>query len=276
MEFTTTNIDRRQCRRVVPMEVLVLGCPRTGTSSMREALGILGYSGVYHHAECITGNPRDCEMWEEAFQAKFEGKGSFGKEKWDQLLGHCMAVADLPCVAFAAELMEAYPDAKVILTNRSPESWHRSVLTTVWPLTNFFHLSRSPLALAFRYLVPHPRFFRVMDLETKYFLGPDIPINGQEKFLEQNEYVRSLARDGNRDFLEFECQEGWRPLCEFLRKDIPSEPFPKINDAESMLKKMDLVKSKLKKKFFQRMVQALGILGGVTTVWFFLLPQIWG
>ena len=31
--------------------------------------------------------PRDCSMWLEAFQAKYDGVGKFGKEQWDQLLG---------------------------------------------------------------------------------------------------------------------------------------------------------------------------------------------
>ena len=31
--------------------------------------------------------PRDCSMWLEAFQAKYDGVGTFEKEQWDQLLG---------------------------------------------------------------------------------------------------------------------------------------------------------------------------------------------
>ena len=31
--------------------------------------------------------PRDCTMWIEAFQAKYDGVGKFDKEQWDQLLG---------------------------------------------------------------------------------------------------------------------------------------------------------------------------------------------
>jgi len=29
-------------------------------------------------------------MWLEALRAKYDGVGTFGVEKWDQLLGHCM------------------------------------------------------------------------------------------------------------------------------------------------------------------------------------------
>ncbi len=40
------------------------------------------------------------------------------------LLGHCQAVCDVPAACFATELMEAYPDAKVILTNRDIDAWY--------------------------------------------------------------------------------------------------------------------------------------------------------
>lgn len=58
-----TNIDRRQCKRVVPMKDLALALPRTGTSSVRQALLDLGYDDVYHYASVLDEDPRDAEMW---------------------------------------------------------------------------------------------------------------------------------------------------------------------------------------------------------------------
>ena len=88
------------------MKVLCLGRERTGTASkswinghaasllirvaIREALFQLGHSHVYHYASVLHENPRDSEMWQQAFSAKFEGHGTFGKKEWDQLLGYCM------------------------------------------------------------------------------------------------------------------------------------------------------------------------------------------
>ena len=34
------------------------------------------------------------------------------------------AVTDFPCCMFPEELLEAYPDAKVILTNRNVDKWY--------------------------------------------------------------------------------------------------------------------------------------------------------
>lgn len=107
--YHATKIDRRQCKRVVPMKVLVLGMSRTGTEckrsklysrssihltlifeAMRKALKILSYNDVYHGYAAAFENPKDCEMWLEAFRAKFDGIGKpYGREAFDKLLGHC-------------------------------------------------------------------------------------------------------------------------------------------------------------------------------------------
>jgi len=33
--------------------------------------------------------------------------------------------------------------------------------------------------------------------------------------------------------LEMQIQDGWEPLCKFLGKPIPDEPFPRANDADA-------------------------------------------
>jgi hypothetical protein len=136
--FTTyeTDINRRECRRVVPMKVLALGLGRTGTASLRTALQELGFRDCYHMMSASVENPPDCLMWSDALAAKYDGVGTFGREQWDQLFGHCQAVCDWPCVAFAKELIEAYPEAKIIITTRDVDSWHASTMKTVhWRAT---------------------------------------------------------------------------------------------------------------------------------------------
>lgn len=58
---------------------------------MRTALIQLGFVDCYHMASVVHENPKDAEMWAEAFDAKYAGKGKpYGREEWDKLLGHCM------------------------------------------------------------------------------------------------------------------------------------------------------------------------------------------
>lgn len=40
-------------------------------------------------ASLMFENLRDGELWMDAFNAKYEGVGTFEREDWDQLLGHC-------------------------------------------------------------------------------------------------------------------------------------------------------------------------------------------
>ncbi len=56
---------------------------------MRKALKDLGYIDTYH-MDSVFENPPDADMWQEAFAAKYHGKGKkFERKDWDQLLGHC-------------------------------------------------------------------------------------------------------------------------------------------------------------------------------------------
>ena len=43
--------------------------------------------------------------------------------------------------------------------------------------------------------------------------------------------IRGMLRDDPSRLLEWTAQDGWAPLCKFLKKPIPDEPFPHVNDA---------------------------------------------
>ena len=47
-------------------------------------------------------------------------------------------------------------------------------------------------------------------------------------FIMHNEHVRKTAPKHN--FLDFQPSDGWAPLCAFLGKEVPSGPFPHINE----------------------------------------------
>lgn len=46
--------------------------------------------------------------------------------------------------------------------------------------------------------------------------------------LTHNEHVRSVVP--RERLLEFQVQQGWEPLCRFLDKRVPKEPFPRVNE----------------------------------------------
>ena len=192
---------------------------------MRAAMKQLGYMDTYHMMNCSIENPPDALMWMDALTAKYEGEGKkFTREDWDQLLGNAQAVCDWPSIAFAKELIEAYPEAKVVLTNRDVHSWHASTMRTVyWRVTDheLRWLSNFDWAASMYY----PMLKKFFDT---FFKG-DFPNKGKDVFEHHYAEVRSLVP--KERLLEYKVSEGWEPLCNFLEEPVPkNSPFPNVND----------------------------------------------
>lgn len=248
-----TDIDRRKCHRVVPMRVLALGLGRTGTvckspaqkrdggtqplitpsthTALRHALRKLGFNDTYHMLSASTENPPDCLMWSDALAAKYDGAGApFTRREWDQLLGHCQAVSDWPAVAFAAELIHAYPEAKVILTTRDVDSWYTSALKTVhWRATEpeLRRLARHDWGASL-YQPMLAQFW------TRFFRG-NFEKHGKAVFRDYYDEVRRLVPPER--LLEYRVGEGWGRLCEFLEVEVPEEEFPHVNDSRGFVER---------------------------------------
>lgn len=229
-----TNIDRRHCTRTVPMRVLCLGPSRTGTVSLRQALVQLGYKDCYHFASVMQENPRDAELWIEAIDAKFNGIGEpYGKDQWDALLGHCQAITDSPCVFFYKELLAAYPDAKVILTERDDaDQWFRSHMSTTIQFTAQVMPKTWSEKFKAMFSPADPAQLRLLEAIVR-----DTPMylvlwhdyhNGTETskqwYRDYNAEIKRLVP--KERLLKFNVKEGWDPLCGFLDETVPHTPFP--------------------------------------------------
>ncbi len=69
----------------------------------------------------------------------------------------------------------------------------------------------------------------------------DFAANGHAFFKKHNQLVRGLGAVEGRRFLEWQPQQGWGPLCEFLGVDTPKEgtPFPRSDDWVEYKKKVE-------------------------------------
>lgn len=173
-------------------------------------------------------NPPDCLIWQDALAAKYNGNGRFGLEEWDALLGHCQAVCDWLAAAFAKELIEAYPAAKVVLTTRDVDSWHASAKRTCYWRTKdpeLRFLSKFDWASGLYY----PMLRRLWDC----FFSHDFEKNGKDVFRKHYQEVRDLVPPEN--LLEYQVGMGWEPLCKFLGHHVPPTPFPRLNDTEDFV-----------------------------------------
>jgi hypothetical protein len=205
---------------------------------MKAALQILGYDDVYHMTNTWT-SPRDVDMWVEAYDAKLKGTGkTFGRAGFDKLLGHCMAVTDAPAIDFGPELIEAYPDAKIILVDRDVESWYKSIE----PLIDAnFRLN----LLLFAWLDPFytGRLWKVarrnMALGYRASTASEAKANARQVF--KDHYVRIREAAPKERLLEYELGSGWEPLCKFLGKPVPDAEFPKLNESKLFVEMIDCV-----------------------------------
>ncbi|KIX01193.1 uncharacterized protein Z518_08918 [Rhinocladiella mackenziei CBS 650.93] len=218
-------VERRACKRVVPMQVLVLGLGRTGTESIRKALVHLGYDGTYHGYTAAVESPLDCVLWLEALAGKFDKtREQYDIDDWDNLLGNYQAVCDIPAVCFAEELIRTYPNAKVILSNRHVDIWHASVKTAL--LANMFNWWVALVDFLAWLTRSRHRFARRMFIKAFDSYFGDFEKNGKAVFEEHYSMVRRLCGEKH---LEYSVEEGWEPLCRFLGKEVPQIPFPNGN-----------------------------------------------
>ncbi|KAJ7891152.1 hypothetical protein B0H13DRAFT_1625970 [Mycena leptocephala] len=240
------------------MRVLVLGYPRTGTASMKKALEILGYGDV-HHMQSVDANPLEAEMWEEAINARFFGRGTpYGRAEWDQLLGHCEAVTDTPAAMFAEDLVAAYPDAKVILTNRDSDKWWTSLTQSIGAVAG----SRRYRLAAILDPQAFGRVAALAHLIRSVIIGPVVTKEGAKaRFVAHYQRVRDIVPKGR--LLEYEVSEGWDPLCTFLVKDVPEVEFPRTNDAKMLRKRYEAAIANIYWQFALRRVLPFFLLTGV-------------
>ena len=190
------------------MKVIGAGFGRTGTLTLKLALEQLGFGPCYHMIE-VFKNPRAPSWWVEAAD---------GKPDWPKIFAGYDACVDWPAATFYASLADAYPEAKVILTERDPEQWFRSTQATIFPLATPPDTD-APFDQMFRKVIG--RLFDQRMREHDHVI---------DVFLRHNaEVKRRIPPDR---LLIYEVAQGWEPLCRFLGVPVPSTPTPKTNTTE--------------------------------------------
>ena len=114
------------------MKLIGAGLPRTATTTQMIALEMLGLP-CYHMRDMMADLSKSVPQWRQAF----EGNGP-----WDELFEGKESIVDWPGSYHWRELMDVYPDAKVLLSVRSAESWVESMHNTIaaiWFGDNLMH-----------------------------------------------------------------------------------------------------------------------------------------
>jgi hypothetical protein len=208
------------------LRVIGAGMHRTGSMSVKAALERLGFGPCYHGLEALRRST-DGGHWLAAYEAG-------GEFDWPVIFEGYRATLDWPTIHFWEQLASAYPDAKVLLTDRDPESWWPSHVEMFrrgadfageltdeqrqWAQESGFARMQTALAT----IVPATFDGRLSD-----------KAHCLRVFEQHYERVRRTV-PGDR-LLVYRVQEGWQPLCRFLGVDVPDEPFPRVNVGDNLL-----------------------------------------
>lgn len=194
-----------------------------------------------------------------------DGDCDISAAEFDELLGHSVAVTDAAASCFAAEMIEAYPDAKVILNLRDLDKWHASAVNNLcgevnenrllWVLSWFDRDLFWMWSIYERYLWYF--LFRCTDGTLRSGMGT----NGKWIYKEHCAMVRGLVPPER--LLTWRVEDGWEPLCEFLGKEVPKEEFPKTNNAAGYQGRLDDIMNKNGKRAMINLGITLAVVVGL-------------
>lgn len=191
------------------LKVIGTGFGRTGTTSLKAALETVGFGPCYHMTE-VFAHPAHIPLWHEAAQA--------GAGDWETVFDGFQASVDWPGAAFWRELVAAYPDAKVIHSERPEADWYRSFAGTI----------QTPLTAPSPGTPPGWSEMVANVVNGRVFGGRgDDEAACLAAYRAHNAAVRAEVPAGR--LLVFDPAEGWGPLCAFLGIAEPGEAFPHRN-----------------------------------------------
>ncbi len=190
-------------------KVFGLGLSKTATSSLSEALNFLGVKTIHYPYDETTYNELRSGNYKLSLMNEWQG------------------AVDIPIAPFYAQLDNAFPNSKFILTVREKESWQRSC-EQHWKLMDEWQEN-------------FPDFKKFQEFIGTVTYG----INGfnRERFSwaydNHVESVRKYFKKRKKDYLEIDIcgGEGWQKLCKFLDCEAPDLKFPRANEWMHLLLK---------------------------------------
>jgi hypothetical protein len=192
------------------LKVVGAGVGRTGTHSLKVALERL-LGGPCHHMIEVIAHPEQIPMWTDAIEGR--------PTDWKEIMEGYVAQVDWPAASFWPELLEANPDALVLLSVRDPSAWYKSAMDTIFAGLDGSGTESDPWLESMKRL-----------LGDRFSNRFDDPATMIAAFERHNEEVRS--RVPAAQLLQWTPGDGWGPICERLGVAVPDEPFPVTNTTD--------------------------------------------
>ena len=202
------------------LQVIGAGFGRTSTNSLKVALERLGYAPCHHMKEVM---PRRDQV------DLFNRAGAGEAVEWSVIFEGFQAACDWPSAKFHKELAAHYPDAKIVLSVRDADKWYDRTRSTIFAFTQ-------SMPRWLRWLSPRMRTIHQMVTGVVWdgVFGGRFADEAYAKqvFLQNTEDVKAYYPPER--LLVHHPADGWQPLCEFLGKDMPAEPYPRVNEAHEI------------------------------------------
>lgn len=202
----------------MPLKVISAGFGRTGTMSLKLALEQLGFGLCYHMDEVLKNGDAFVPLWNDVLD---------GRTDWDTVYAGYQSAVDWPTAAYWKELADYYPNARIILSSRSAESWYASISETIllvardrenWP----------PPAVPWMNMV-----LKILHRS----LGTDWDKDSLIKKFNAHEDAVKAAFPKER-LLVHQAKDGWEPLCAHLGVAVPATPYPRTNNRDEFFELM--------------------------------------
>jgi hypothetical protein len=206
------------------LKIIGAGFGRTGTLSVYTALNTLGFP-CYHMIEVLENknNKSHLDFWCTV------ANGNAGTQyDWTQVFSNYSAAVDNPACCVWRELLQTYPDAKVLLTvhPRGAEAWYESTLDTIYFTETMWQFKVLKLT------TPFGRKMGEMSRKLIWQRSHRGTMNDRAKAIahyhQHIEEVKAVVPA--EQLLIFSVDHGWEPLCAFLGVSVPESEFPNVND----------------------------------------------
>lgn len=194
------------------LKVIGAGLGRTATFSLKFALEHLGLGPCYHMSEVLAGARRNIPLWIDVVD---------GRADWDTIFEGYGSTTDYPACTYWRELVEYYPEARIVLTVRDADNWFDSVSQTIFSDQMQSSLAGSPAEKMMQGVVLGTFGNRIRD---RAFMT--------DWFERRNQSVIDALPPER--LLVFSPKDGWDPLCSFLGVPEPNEPFPRVNSRDEL------------------------------------------
>jgi hypothetical protein len=234
--------------------VLALGLPRCAITSVAAALesDVLGIKPVLHASETAAHRGR-ATLILDALHLEGAENLTHRRNKLHEIIdGHAACAESFNVLA--DDLMDMYPDAKIILNVRPPArsgettaiAWAQSCSTAIsffgsyWALAACWPLRRYRF-WCYRYRLQTDLWRQkgLLPCEDSRFIAPKgcawmTPI----LYDRYTEWIVAEARKRDREVLIWHPAMGWAPLCKLFGKSLPpmGTPLPQLNTSATARK----------------------------------------